>query len=153
MTIMEDLSLHILDIAENATRAGGKRIVIEIAENEDEDRLTIRIEDDGKGMDRQTLEEATNPFFTTKGGKRFGLGLSLLAQAARQTGGELTIESREGVGTRVIAVFRPSHPDMKPMGNIAETMAILIAGNPGVRFVFDHRTPESHYHFDSFESG
>ncbi len=153
MTIMEDLSLHILDIAENATRAGGKRIVIEIAENEDEDRLTIRIEDDGKGMDAQTLEEATNPFFTTKGGKRFGLGLSLLAQAARQTGGELTIESREGVGTRVIAVFRPSHPDMKPMGNIAETMAILIAGNPAVRFVFDHRTPESHYHLDSFESG
>ncbi len=153
MTIMEDLSLHILDIAENATRAGGKRILIEITENEDDDRLTIRIEDDGKGMDAQTLEEAMNPFFTTKGGKRFGLGLSLLAQAARQTGGEMTIESREGVGTEVIAAFRPSHPDMKPMGNIAETMAILIAGNPAVRFVFDHRTPESHYHFDSFESG
>ncbi len=150
---MEDLSLHILDIAENATRAGGKKIVIEITENVDDDRLTIRIEDNGKGMDRQTLEEATNPFFTTKGGKRFGLGLSFLAQAARQTGGELTIESREGVGTKVIAVFRPSHPDMKPMGNIAETMTILIAGNPAVRFVFDHRTPESHYHFDSFESG
>lgn len=150
---MEDLSLHILDIAENATRAGGKKIVIEITEDADDDRLTIRIEDDGKGMDRQTLEEATNPFFTTKGGKRFGLGLSFLAQAARQTGGELTIESREGVGTRVIAVFRPSHPDMKPMGDIAETMATLIAGNPAVRFVFDHRTPESHYHFDSFESG
>ncbi len=149
---MEDLSLHILDIAENATRAGGKKIVIEITEDADDDRLTIRIEDDGKGMDRQTLEEATNPFFTTKGGKRFGLGLSFLAQAARQTGGELTIESREGVGTEVIAVFRPSHPDMKPMGDIAETMATLIAGNPAVRFVFDHRTPESHYHFDSFES-
>jgi len=152
LTIMEDLSLHILDIAENAMRAGGKRLVIEIIENEGDDRLTIRIEDDGRGMDAQTLKEATNPFFTTKGGKKVGLGLSLFAQAARQTGGELTIESSEGVGTEVIAVFRPSHPDMKPIGDIAETMAILIAGNPAVRFVFDHKTAESHYHFDSFES-
>jgi len=153
LTNMEDLSLHILDIVENATRAGSKTITIEIIENEDEDRLTIRIEDDGRGMDEQTLKEATNPFFTTKSGKKVGLGLSLLAQAAQETGGELTIESREGAGTRVTAVFRPSHPDMKPMGDLAETMATLVAGNPAIRFIFDHRTPESHYHFDSFESG
>ena len=144
---MEDLSLHILDIAENAVRAGAETILIEIAD--DGDRLTLRVKDNGRGMDPRTCQKATDAFYTTKEGKRVGLGLALLAQSAQETGGELKIDSQVGAGTEVVAVFRPDHPDMRPMGDIVATMKTLIAANPAIRFIFDYRIKDDHYHFDS----
>ncbi len=146
---MEDLSLHILDIAENAIRAEPKKIEIRILEDEIKDRLTIIIKDDGRGMDKETVEKVLDPFFTTKNGKRVGLGLSLLSQAARQTGGDLKIDSKQGKGTKITALFKLSHPDMKPMGNIIETMAALITGNPTIRFIYDYKKGDYNFHFDS----
>ena len=147
---MQDLSLHILDVAENAIRAGGTKIVIEIAEDHDHDKLTVHIEDNGKGMDKEILKKALDPFFTTKGGKKVGLGLPLLAQAAKQAGGELRVESQEGKGTKVVAEFQLSHPDIKPLGNIVETITTLVAGNPTTQFVFNYTKEDEQYHFDSF---
>jgi len=147
---MQDLSLHILDIAENATRAGGSEVIIKISEDESQDKLVVSIEDNGKGMDREMVKKAMDPFFTTKSTKKFGLGLSLLAQAAQQSGGELKIDSQEGKGTKVTAVFQLSHPDMKPIGDMGETMTALIAGNPTTRFIFEYKKGAEHYHFDSF---
>ena len=103
---MQDLSLHILDIAENATKAGGKTIIIKIIEDKIKDTLNLSIEDDGNGMDKETVDKVMDPFFTTKNSKKIGLGLSLLAQAAQQTGGELKIDSEQGKGTKVTAVFQ-----------------------------------------------
>ena len=148
---MQDLSLHILDVAENATRAGGKKIIIKILDDKIKDTLTLSIEDDGKGMDKETVDKALNPFFTTKNSKKVGLGLSLLAQAAQQTGGELKIDSEQGKGTKVTAVFQLSSIDMKPMGNILETMTTLILGNPGTQFILDYKKGDDSFCFDSFE--
>jgi len=148
---MEDLSLHILDIAENAIRAGAKKIMIELLEDQSNDRFTLSIEDDGKGMDKEAVNMAMDPFFTTKGGKGVGLGLALLSQAARQAGGELKIDSEEGIGTKVTAAFQLSHPDMKPIGDVFETMAALVAGNPLTQFVLDYKKGDYSYRFDSFE--
>ena len=149
---MEDLSLHILDIAENAIRAGGKKIMIELLEDQSNDRFTLSIEDDGKGMDKKAVNMAMDPFYTTKSGKEVGLGLALLSQAARQAGGELKIDSKEGKGTKVTAVFELSHPDMKPIGDIFATMTALVAGNPTTQFVLDYKKPGYSYYFDSFEN-
>ncbi len=148
---MEDLSLHILDIAENAVRAGGKKIIIELLEDRSDDKLTLSIEDDGKGMDKEAVNMAMDPFFTTKGSKEVGLGLALLSQAARQAGGELKIDSEEGIGTKVTAVFQLSHPDMKPIGDVFATMAALVAGNPSTQFILDYKKGDYCYHFDSLE--
>lgn len=148
---MQDLSLHILDIVENAIRAGGKKIVIEILEDTDCDTLTLSIEDNGEGMDEEMVKKALDPFFTTKQGKKTGLGLSLLSQAARQTGGNLKIDSKQGKGTKITALFNVAHPDMKPMGDVFETMAALIASNPATQFILDYKTSSYDYHFDSFE--
>ncbi len=148
---MEDLSLHILDIAENAIRAKAKKIIIEVLEDESKDQLTICIKDDGKGMDKQTVKKVLDPFFTTKSGKRVGLGLALLSQAAQQTGGDLKIDSEQGKGTKITAIFKVSHPDMKPMGNILETMAALIAGNPSIGFIYDYKKGDHNFHFDSYK--
>ncbi len=148
---MQDLSLHILDIAENAIRAGAKKIMIELLEDQSNDRFTLSIEDDGKGMDKKAVNVAMDPFFTTKGNKEVGLGLALLSQAARQAGGELKIDSEEGIGTKVTAVFQLSHPDMKPIGDVFATMTVLVAGNPSTQFVLDYKKPGYNHYFDSFE--
>lgn len=148
---MEDLSLHILDVAENAIRAEAKTIKIEILEDESKDLLTLCIEDDGKGMDEEAAKRVVDPFFTTKTGKKVGLGVALLSQAAQQADGYLTIDSEEGVGTKITAVFKLSHPDMKPMGDILQTMVALISADPSIRFIYHHEKDDEIIHFDSHE--
>ncbi len=129
---MEDLSLHILDVIENGIRAGANRICVKFRERGNIG--VLKISDNGKGMDRDQLERSLSPFYTTKDGKSFGLGLSLLAQAGEATGGSLRIRSKPGRGTRVIVVFCLIHPDMKPLGEIEETIEMLSAAHPDIRF-------------------
>jgi len=102
-------------------------------------------------MDEQTLKKALDPFFTTRTTRRVGLGLALLAQAARESGGEMDVSSRPNEGTRVRATFRLSHPDCKPMGDIAETIQTLVLSHPEINFVFQQKTDGSIHRFDSRE--
>lgn len=131
---MEDLSLHILDIVENALRAGARNVVIRLFESAEDDRLVLEIIDDGEGMDEESVRRSCDPFFTTKPGKRIGLGLPFLAQAAQEAEGKLEIESAPGRGTKVRATFRLSHIDRKPIGNLEETLRCLKATHPQVCF-------------------
>lgn len=133
--MMEDLSLHVLDIAENAVAAGATRVRIAVNENERRDVLTFRVTDNGRGMSSEENERALDPFFTT-GRKRTGLGLPLLAQTAALSGGRLTISSEPGAGTQIVARFRFSHVDRPPLTKMAETMMVLIFGHPGIDFGF-----------------
>ena len=146
---MEDLSLHILDIVENAIAAKARKIEISILERPEEDWLSIEIGDDGLGMDEEVRKKAADPFFTTRASRKVGLGLSLLAQAAQEAGGTLEIESKPGDGTRVRATFQYGHIDRKPMGNMAETILMLIIGNPDIRFHYTHRKGEKTYSLKS----
>ena len=136
---MEDFSLHLLDVAENALAAGAGRIEINIFEQSKEDLMTIKIKDNGCGMDEQTARRALDPLFTTKPGRRVGLGLPMLAQAAREAGGNIQIQTAPGKGTTVQASFRSRHPDLKPLGDMMATMATLSFAHPQVHFVFEHR--------------
>lgn len=146
---MEDLSLHVLDLAENAVRAKAKKIDIEVLISKSRNRLTLTVKDNGQGMDQDTAQRGINPFYTTKSGKRFGLGLALLAQSVQETGGRIKIFSRPGHGTRVKAVFKLDHPDLKPLGNMAETLACLIAGNQDIRVTYHYQQGKKHVYFDS----
>lgn len=135
---MEDLSLHIMDIAENSLRAGARHVGIRLIEDRNNGLLTLEISDDGKGMDDAEKREAADPFFTTKEGKRFGLGLSLLAQSAEEAGGSMTVESKAGKGTTVTAKFVLGHVDRKPLGDIEKTVRCLTSAHPDVIFEFRH---------------
>ena len=135
--MMEDLSLHILDIAENAVAAGATRVRIAVNENERRDLLTIRVTDNGRGMSPEEQERALDPFFTT-GRKRTGLGLPLLAQTAGLCGGQVTIAPAPAAGTRVVARFAYSHIDRPPLTKMAETMMTLFFGHPGIEFGYRH---------------
>ena len=146
---MEDLSLHILDIVENAISAKAKNIVILVMEEPGEDRLTIEIRDDGIGMDEEVSQKAVDPFFTTRSLRKVGLGLSLMAQAAQEAGGSLRIESTLGKGTRVIATFQYHHIDRKPLGSMVETMMTLLLGNPELEISYTHQKEGKSYVFSS----
>jgi len=132
---MEDISLHIMDIVENSINGGSSHV--EIRTIEDDDTLTISIIDDGVGMSDEQIHRAADPFYTTKAGKKFGLGLSLFRQAAEETGGTLTINSDGKGGTTVEAKFHPDHPDMKPIGDLEETVALLRVYHPEITFTLN----------------
>jgi len=135
---LEDISLHILDIVENSIAVSANKIEITVTEDMEKDLLSVEIKDNGRGMDEGALKRALDPFFTTRTVRKVGLGLPLLAQAARGSGGDIEIESEVGEGTRVRATFKLSHPDLQPLGDIAETMKILRVANPEIEFVYRH---------------
>ncbi|HDH00245.1 MAG TPA: ATP-binding protein [Nitrospirae bacterium] len=150
---MEDLSLHILDIAENSVSAGASVIQIKITEDIKENVLLVEISDNGEGMDENAVKAVTDPFFTTKAerGRRVGLGIPLLAQAAREADGDISIVSEKGRGTTIKARFQHDHIDRKPVGDIAMTLTILISANPEIDFVFEYKRNDQSYEVDTRE--
>jgi len=146
---MEEISLHILDVAENSIRAGARNVEIRIEEDVEKDRLAVIVRDDGAGMDEATRQRALDPFFTTKEKKRVGLGLPLLADAARRAGGGITVRSKPAGGTEIVATFQRSHVDRQPLGDMAKTVEMLAVGNPEVEFVFAGHGPGGKWWFDT----
>lgn len=146
---MEDISLHILDIAVNSIAAKAKRVEIRVIEDVEENLFTVEIKDDGKGMDEATLKKVLDPFFTTRTTRKVGLGLPMLAQSAKESGGNIEINSQVGKGTRVRAVFQYDHPDRKPLGNMKETLMTLITSHPEIDFVYEHKRGEEVLRLDT----
>ncbi|KPK01415.1 MAG: histidine kinase [Nitrospira bacterium SG8_35_4] len=146
---MEDLSLHILDIVENSIRAEASIIKIEITEDTRENIFMIRITDNGKGMDEEMRSRINDPFFTTKTCRTVGLGIPFLAQAAKECNGDLQIETRQGEGSSITAVFQHDHIDRKPLGSMEKTMIVLIAANPDIDFMLIHKKNEHSYTLDT----
>jgi len=146
---MRELSLHLLDVAENAVRAGASLIEITVAEDTGADTLTLAITDNGAGMDKDMLARAEDPFFTTKGVRRVGLGVPMLARAARAAGGSFTIASEPGKGTVITAVFGCSHLDRQPLGDLAGAIAAIVTGKPDMDIVLACRKDECEYCCDT----
>ena len=144
---MKELSLNILDITENSVKAGAALTSILIEEKDN--LLTLRIEDDGKGMSEEVLRGVTDPFYTTRTTRKVGLGLPLLKLAAEQSGGEMTITSKsaeeypEEHGTKVRAVFYKDSIDFTPLGDVVTTILTLIQGHPDTDFLFRHTAEEA----------
>ena len=147
---MDDISLHVLDIAENSVRAEATRIEIILTRDVKNDLFSVVLVDNGRGMDPETLAKVRDPFFTTKG-KKTGLGIPLLAQAAEQTGGTVSVESAPGRGTRVSITFAWSHVDRPALGSMADTMLTLIAGHPDLDYVYEEREDGRVFRFDTRE--
>jgi anti-sigma regulatory factor (Ser/Thr protein kinase) len=148
---VRDLSLHILDIAENSINAGARNIEIEIDENIKKDLLMIKISDDGIGMDAEMKEKVTDPFVTSRTTRKVGLGLPLLKLAAEIANGKLIIESVKAKGTKITATFQLSHIDRKPLGKVSDTILTLVAGNPEVGIKFRHKRNGYEFDFSSLE--
>ena len=139
---MEDISLHLLDIMENALRAGAKTIRVRIDQDAVRDEVRISVEDDGKGMSEDEVKKALDPFYTTKESKRIGLGLPLLSQAAKEAGGRIEVSSAPKQGTSITAIFRLSHPDRKPLGDIDGTIDMMRSFHRGVVIEYKNTSKE-----------
>lgn len=133
---MRELSLNVMDIVQNSITAGATLITISVLEDTREQTLDITIGDNGRGMDAEQLDQVQNPFFSTRTTRKIGLGVPLFKMACEMTGGSFSITSSPGDGTTVLASFRTGHIDMTPLGDIGETILLLITCNPALDFAY-----------------
>lgn len=139
------IELAVLNLAVNARDAiqnsGHITVKVDRAFVEDEaglkpgDYVRLAVIDDGIGMDSETLEKATEPFFSTKEiGKGTGLGLSMIHGLAQQLEGSLRLSSQVGAGTtaelwmpatdEVAAEREPSAPEVG--SNTTKRLNVLV---------------------------
>ena len=133
---MRELSLNVLDIAQNSVSAGASLIEIEADLNNALHELTLSVADNGCGMTAEQVAAVRDPFFTTRTTRKVGMGVPLFKMAAEMTGGSLSIESEVGAGTTVRAFFRTDHVDFTPLGDMADTVVMLITMNLHIDFVY-----------------
>lgn len=149
---MKELSLHILDIAQNSITAGASLVTIQIDENEWRDTITIDIIDDGCGMSAELLQKVTSPFTTSRTTRKVGLGVPMFKHGAESCGGYFEIDSVVGAGTSLRALYQLSHIDRPPLGDIAETIFTLIICNPEKpEFEFIYKLGAEQYRLDTRE--
>ena len=148
---MRELSLNVMDVAQNSVRAEASVVTITVTESDKDDRLSIEISDNGCGMTDEQVQQVIDPFFTTRTTRKVGLGVPLFKLSAEQTGGSFDIQSEKGVGTKTTASYVKSHVDMTPLGDINDTVKILIQCNPQIDFVFTHSTDLGSFTLDTRE--
>ena len=148
---MRDLSLHLLDLAQNSITAGASLVTIRIT-LEDNGILTMDLIDDGKGMSPELLERVTSPFATTRTTRKVGLGIPMMKENAEKAGGTFRLESKEGEGTFLSASMDTNNIDCLPLGDLTGTLLSLMLTNPlHPDFLFEGKTPKGECSFDTRE--
>ncbi|MBE6677667.1 MAG: sensor histidine kinase [Ruminococcaceae bacterium] len=148
---MHELSLNVLDVAQNSVSAGAKLIEISVRENTSDASMVISIRDDGCGMSETTVRNVCDPFYTTRTTRKVGLGLPFFKQTAEQTGGSFLIESKVGKGTLVRAEYKTDSIDCMPLGDICSTIACLVTLNPHIDFRFVSEKDGNEFVFTTME--
>lgn len=146
---MRELSLNVLDIAQNSVSANASLIEIELIEDTKNHSLLIGVYDNGKGMTPEQAESVRDPFFTTRTTRKVGMGIPLFKFAAEMTGGRLEIESEVGVGTKVRAYFKTDHLDFTPVGDMTSTMISLITMNLHIDFLYRRKLDNKEFTVDT----
>lgn len=146
---MTEISLNVLDVAENSIRADASLVEICINANREKNRLTVVIRDDGCGMNEEQLAKVEDPFFTTRTTRKVGLGIPFFKMAALSTGGDFRISSEVGKGTEVRAEFVLDHIDRMPLGDINGTIYTLVEFNLTVDFIYMYRYDDREFILDT----
>ena len=149
--MMTELSLNVLDVAENSVRAQASLIEVSVITDIGKDLLTIMIKDDGCGMTREQVATVIDPFFTTRTTRKVGLGVPFFKYAAESTGGNFTIVSSPGLGTTVTATFGLSHIDRMPLGDMVSTIHTLITFHPETDFKYQYSYNDKSFTLDTKE--
>lgn len=148
---MQELSLNVLDIAQNSIRAGADLITIRVEERTADHFMVISVSDNGCGMSEEQVARVKDPFFTTRTTRKVGLGVPLFRMSAESTGGSFDIESELGVGTTTTARYFTDHLDMLPLGDMTATMTSLISVNPDLDFVYVRSVDDQSFTLDTRE--
>ncbi len=135
---MRELSLNLLDIAQNAVTADASLIEIDIIENTAKGEMLITMSDNGKGMTPEQVQKVTDPFFSTRTTRKIGMGIPLFKMAAEMTAGNFSVSSQINAGTKITALFNTRSIDFPPLGDMGSTLAALIAMNTHIDFKYRH---------------
>jgi len=149
--MMNELSLNILDIAQNSIAAEATFVEIDVEEDSSLDRIIIWVRDNGKGMSDDFQKEVENPFVTTRTTRKIGLGISFLKEAAEITGGTFELKSELGVGTTITATFVMSNIDRQPIGSLTETVITLVTLNTEIDFIIRYKVNENEFELSTQE--
>ena len=120
----------VTDITQNACEAQARLVELEISEGGGEFRFLVR--DNGKGMTKEELEHALDPFVTDgvkHPNRKVGLGLPFLIQTAVMSGGGWDVQSEKGKGTTATAWFDTGNVDTPPTGDIPGMLRTILMSN------------------------
>ena len=125
---MQEIAMNILDIAYNSIKAQANLIKIIIHDSSKLNIINIQIIDNGIGMDKTTVKNVIDPFYTTRTTRKVGLGVPMFKENIEATGGTFKIESEVGKGTHVTGEFIKNHLDRsdvfkKPSEKILEQLS------------------------------
>ncbi len=135
---MKEIALHLLDLAENSISADARTVRVSVTEDFRTDRLSVCVEDDGRGMSEETVKQVIDPFYTSRTTRKVGLGIPLLKEQAETCNGKMNVTSKPGAGTKIEASFQHSHIDRMPLGDLAVTFLALEVAHPDVHWVFTY---------------
>lgn len=148
---MTEISLHILDLAQNAISAGARHIGIDVEEDAAANLLTVSIQDDGCGMDAEMVQRVQDPFVTSRKTRKVGLGIPMFREGCLRCDGSFDLISHPGEGTRIRGSYRLDHIDRQPLGDLAGTTFLLVSANPALDFRLSHRVNGREFAFDTEE--
>ncbi|SHO52898.1 ATP-binding protein [Anaerocolumna xylanovorans] len=149
--MMTEISLNILDIAQNSVNAHATLIEILVDINQGTDFLTVKINDNGCGMTSEQAIKAQDPFYTTRTTRKVGLGIPFFKQASLNCGGEFHLDSAPGIGTKIKATFKLTHIDRMPLGDMTSTMYSLITFYPDIDFLYTYKVNKNFFVLDTKE--
>jgi len=141
----------VLDIAQNSIRAEASLVTIGVIEDRNAHTMELFVEDDGCGMTEEQVAQVMDPFFTTRTTRKVGLGVPLFKMSAEATGGDFSIRSVLGEGTKTTAFYHTDHIDMMPLGDIDSTILSLISVNPDTDFCYIRKINDKEFTFDTRE--
>ena len=148
---MTELSLNILDIAENSVKAGASLTEIRVEAMSDRNLLEIIIRDNGCGMTKEQVQKVIDPFYTTRTTRKVGLGVPFFKESAEAAGGSFFIESDVGVGATVKASYELDNIDRMPMGDLTATIHTLVTMHEDMDFLFTYKVNENEFVLDTRE--
>jgi len=146
------LSDIVADVAANSIEAHAGLVRVSVIE--ENGTITLRVEDNGKGMPPEIVAKAFDPFYTEPGKhdkRKVGMGLPFVKQTCDACGGSVKLESRQGMGTTIVCTFQADNIDLPPMGNLPQAILSLFNFDGDFDLVFRHRKGGNEYEISRLE--
>ena len=140
------------DVTANSIEAAAKHVSVSILE--EGGVITLRVEDDGKGMPPEILARAFDPFYTEPGkhdARKIGMGLPFVKQTCDACGGTVELKSEQGKGTTLVCTFQADNIDLPPMGDLIAAVMSLFNFDGDFDLVFTHVKGENEYSISRLE--
>ncbi len=104
------------------------------------DYIVLKIQDEGHGMDEETVSRIFDPFFTTKGeGEGSGIGLAVVHGIVTHHGGKIEVRSDVGEGT-ITTIYFPLAKDVSHLGSLVEGNDSLLRGDERILLIDDQQS-------------